>query len=212
MGLAMSNMKLYISEVAVPYEAAARVGLRNLVDWHQFSWMFFDAEKKSRDFLTRVEEDKEGYRLILVSATQPSKDRVEGIGIANLKSREIGDWFFHKGTYKFDILASPVKSVGTKGSKKKNKIPITEEPKIAEWFMNQAKKSGFSISEINIRKKGGIQITRKNSSPMTINSVEISGVVEVLDENLLRATFAGGIGRSKAFGHGLLKIVPIIVS
>ena len=57
---------------------------------------------------------------------------------------------------------------------------------------------------------GSISMQQKNNpSRIHIDYVEVTGVLEVIDNSLFRKTIENGIGRSKGFGLGMIQIRAI---
>ena len=50
---------------------------------------------------------------------------------------------------------------------------------------------------------------KNNPSRIHIDYVEVTGVLEVIDNSLFRKTIENGIGRSKGFGLGMIQIRAI---
>ena len=62
---------IHLTQILVPYELAARqLRIRDTHDWHQRVWQAFGGRDGApRDFLTRVDQIDDGYRMLVVSAT-----------------------------------------------------------------------------------------------------------------------------------------------
>ena len=57
-----------------------------------------------------------------------------------------------------------------------------------------------------------LQFAGKSKHLITISRAVIQGVLKVTDKERFRQSFAAGLGRGRAFGCGLLQIVPQINS
>ena len=202
---------LYIAETVVPYKVSASLGISNLNDWHRFSWMAFPGGKSVRDFLFSVDEVASGYRVCLMSSSDPGNERLKCLGIVEFRCREIPDAFFRKGEYLFEVVANPVRRSATirDGERIVRKVPITGEAELISWMDGIASNHGFKVVSLEVELKGGIRIPRPESSPIVVNSVGFRGTINVENPELFRSMLQSGIGSSKAFGFGLVKARPI---
>ena len=68
-------MTTYLSEARIDFEVAAKRRLKQPYDWHQATWEAFAylGEDAKRQFLTRVDERQDGYRLLAVSTAAPQR-------------------------------------------------------------------------------------------------------------------------------------------
>ena len=53
---------------------------------------------------------------------------------------------------------------------------------------------------------------RKDNSKVTLSQADLRGTLEVTDKDIFSESFANGIGRGRAFGCGLLQIIPVSLS
>jgi CRISPR system Cascade subunit CasE len=82
---------------------------------------------------------------------------------------------------------------------------------VAEWFLARTEKSwGFSVNAENLQpEKIGVQAFAKGGRTITHGSATLKGELRVTDPDRFRQSFLLGIGRGRAFGFGLLQIVPL---
>jgi CRISPR system Cascade subunit CasE len=80
---------------------------------------------------------------------------------------------------------------------------------VAEWFSGKAPSWGFSVADndLIVDEVGVWEFTKKNQ-PVTLGFARLRGLLHVVNRELFRRSFSRGIGRGKAFGCGLLQIVP----
>ena len=109
----------------------------------------------------------------------------------------------------FRLTANPTVSVLKNGKKRGKVKAITIAHKQREWLMRQAAKKGFMLrntdfdiiqSEWKTIKKGGKEIQ--------ILAVSFEGLLTVSDADAFCLSLVTGIGKEKAFGMGLLTVVP----
>lgn len=206
----------HLTQILVPYELAARqLRIRDSYDWHQRTWQAFagrDGEK--RDFLSRVDEVDDAYRLLIVSPNAPSKP--DWCPTDCFQSKRIPDSFFDHGTFRFSLLANPTRKVRAEdaaGQKKKNgrRVPIVTREELVAWLQRKGEAGGFDPGppeQLRTIPKRREYFHRRGAQGVH-HAVEFQSVLQVTDPTAFRASFTNGIGSAKAFGFGLLAIAPV---
>ena len=207
----MSNL----TQILVPYETAVRyLKIRDSYDWHQRVWQAFqgrDGEK--RDFLSRVDEIDEAYRLLIVSPMAPQKP--DWCPTDCFKTKVIPDDFFAAGTFRFSLLANPTRKVRSdaSGNRTKNgrRLPLTSREDLLAWIRRKAETGGFSLGDddesVRTVPKPRSYFQKSGASGVHY-AVEFQGILTITDAELFRRTFTTGIGSAKAFGFGMLALAP----
>lgn len=209
------NAPLYLTQILVPYEDAVRLlKIRDSYDWHQRIWQAFaQRDGAKRDFLIRVDQKEEAYRVLILSPTQPSKPTwcpTECFGTKEIPA----NYFSHK-TYRFSLLANPTIKMrvdNPDGSRKKNgrRVPITRREDLVRWLHRKAGAAGFSFEPETLRTiPRGRAFFRKERTQGTHTAVEFQGTLTVEDPSLFLDAVRQGIGSAKAFGFGLLALTPV---
>ena len=206
----------YLTQILVPYELAVRhLKIRDSYDWHQRVWEAFkgrDGEK--RDFLSRVDEVDDAYRLIIVSPTEPTKP--DWCPTDCFKTKAIPEDFFAAGSFRFSLLVNPTKKLVVRneaGERKKNgrRVALTKREDLLAWMQRKAEAGGFDIGDPESLRT--IPKSRSYFQKSGMNgvhfAVEFQGVLTVKDMVLFRRAFTNGIGSAKAFGFGLLALAPL---
>lgn len=175
----------------------------NDYDIHKYIYSLFPLEKGIvRPFLFKDKGEKKGYREIIIISTNYPK--APPVGICN--SKKVPEELLNYSGYRFSVKLNPV----TRNKGKDIRIEGIEE--IKSWFIKKAPSWGFQIDARTLETSPIKILTIRNSikeRTLTKQSVEFSGQFTVLDKNALLKSFCGGIGRGKAFGFGLLEIIPI---
>ena len=206
---------LHLTQILVSYEHAVRLlRIRNTYDWHQRVWQAFGArEGEARDFLIRVDRKEEAYRVIILSRSVPKKP--DWCPTDCFGTKTIPDDYFQYARYRFSLLANPTKKLRVNnpdGTRKKNgrRTPIIKREELIAWLQRKAKSGGFFVDSASMRTlPRGREFFHKPGAHGTHNAVEFQGELVVHDATQFRATVVAGIGSAKAFGFGLLIIVPI---
>lgn len=208
---------MYLSRIAIDikkYESMK--AMYNFARIHGMIESSFPGERKRK--LWRIDRLSGEDYLLLLSPDPPKTNNLpEQIGYDNsvwetksydgLLSRITKDSKWH-----FRLTANPTVSIVSKGDKRGKVKAVTIAHKQREWLKRQGSIKGFYIddkkpntfdvvkSEWKTFKKGGREIQ--------ILSVTFEGVLSVTDPETFCNTLTEGIGREKAYGMGLLTVMP----
>lgn len=151
--------------------------------------------------------DFSGRKILLLSNRSPA-ERVEGV-YGNVQSRPIYPGFLDHTTYRFKVIVNPTR----RDSASRKLIPVKGRDAIGQWFCQRAEQSwGFQITteHLQIERVNVLQFTDKNQHLVTLAQAHVQGQLRVTDPERFCQSFRQGIGRGRAFGCGLLQIVPLI--
>lgn len=142
-------------------------------------------------------------RTLLMLSNRPPKVPCFG----KLTSHEIPETFLKNGHYRFEIVINPTR----RDSKTGKTISIKGRHEIKNWFKCKASQSwGFMVDEKNLEVvESGVMCFSKGSHQVTIAKARIVGCLLVTDLNKFIRSFNQGVGRGRAFGFGLLQIIPL---
>jgi CRISPR system Cascade subunit CasE len=148
--------------------------------------------------------DSSSKRILLLSNRKPHQTPQFG----RVQTKAIMQSFVQYDNYGFEIIINP-----SKKNKNTAKIEaIMGVQQISSWAIERAKLSwGFTIHPDSLQ----VQINpiinfQKGGHNVTYNSVTLKGALSVTDREKFIHCFISGVGRGKAFGFGLLQIVPIV--
>jgi CRISPR system Cascade subunit CasE len=153
--------------------------------------------------------DFHGRKILMLSNRQPNLPEH-----GELKMTKIADHFLDYENYRFEVIVNPTKRDNKTGKllaiKKLTDDEESTRQKIAKWFIDKAPQWGFTVSpehleirEVEVKrfKKGGHEVTQAQA--------KVLGRLTVTDKTTFVKSFQNGIGRGRAFGCGLLQIVPL---
>ena len=120
--------------------------------------------------------------------------------------RKISEKFFSTDRYRFEIILNPVKC----DSETQKRQAVTGQLPLLNYFTGRMNQWGFKadLNHLEVISLPSISF-ECNSKPYRFNRAKFRGILTVTDMELFRKTFASGIGHGKAFGFGLLQLVPI---
>lgn len=206
----------YITQVTLDFESAARLGLRDCYDWHQAVWKAFPGhDGEQRKFLTRLDQRREGFRLLIVSAIQPVRPEWCPADEKCWDTKPVPETYFARARYAFQLCANPTKKIPkqlTDGTLTKNgrRAPLVKREELVGWIDRKGVQCGFTVDEATLRTfSRGREYFNKKGQRGLHSAVEFQGVLSVTDPVKFHDAFKRGIGSAKAFGFGLLVIAPI---
>ncbi len=205
----------HLTQVTLDFATAARLRLRDCYDWHQAVWKAFPGhDGERREFLTRLDQRREGFRLLIVSPTQAVRPDWCPADAESWKTKPIPESYFTRRRYMFQLCGNPTKKVASRpdGSLTKNgrRVPLGKREELVEWIKRKGEQGGFAVDEATLRTfSRGREYFEKSGQTGLHSAVEFQGVLTVTDPAKFHQTFTSGIGSAKAFGFGLLVIAPI---
>lgn len=143
-------------------------------------------------------------RHVLMLANRSPRNPVYG----KLESKTIPPTFLQYNHYGFEVIINP-----TKRDKNSGKIIAIRSPEaITQWFNIKASDSwGFQVKPENMQLQHiGVKSFNTKGHTITLGSATIRGELMVTDRSKFIRSFQLGIGRGRAFGFGLLQLVPLL--
>lgn len=166
-----------------------------------------EAEKKGSEPSGIVYADKGGdfntRQILMLSNRRPHQTPQFG----TVETKPIHAGFLAHERYAFEVTVNP----GKRDNQTGKIVSIRGREAIAQWFLERAKQSwGFRVNPGNLQTdKISVQVFNKSGKTITHGSATLKGELAVIDRDRFRQSFTQGIGRGRAFGFGLLQIVPL---
>ena len=215
---------MILTRALISYEIAARYqkdgGFRDSYAWHKRIWDAFPGKPAAdRDFLTRLDDTGEDFRLLIQSLEPPVCP--DWCPADAFHTKEIPESFFQHPGYRFSLLANPtIKKVirDAAGNRKKNgrREPIVTREELIAWLTRKATQHGFEIepSTLQTIPRPRQLFTKKEKATETLHhgthtATEFTGTLKVTDPALFQQSVRTGIGSAKAFGFGMLCLSPV---
>ena len=166
------------------------------------------AQARSRGLLYADQGgDFTGRQILILSDRQPADD-IDG-QFGEVRSKSIPERFLDHGNYRFKVVVNPT----CRDHASRKLIPIKGREEIAKWFYQRAEKSwGFTPSEVHldVSRVDVLKFTDKHQNPITLAQAHIQGLLTVTDRSRFQHCFKHGVGRGRAFGCGLMQLVPVL--
>ncbi len=123
-------------------------------------------------------------------------------------SKAIPENFLAHTQYRFQIIINPTKRENSTGKL----LPIKGREEIGAWFCQKAASWGFQVlhKHLQVEKIEVLRFPSKRQHTITLAQAHLQGQLQVTDPQQFQHSFRHGIGRGRAFGCGLLQIVPLL--
>lgn len=224
---------MYFSKICIKNEAFHSGLMRNepmsLYNEHAFIWNLFPYDAQAnRDFLYRRLEVKDGLQYYVLSTRKPIEHPIQ----YEIETKPYTPIINHGESLRFSLRVNPVvtKKIEGAGSKKrkrediymdalaKNKqLPESERlPNSVllnscalDWLEQRAKSNGFAASREEVIVEGYRRFEmrkKRGTDKITFGAVDFTGILTVTNKELFSRVLQQGLGKSKAFGCGLLLI------
>lgn len=171
-----------------------------------------DAEQKQASTASGILYADQGGdirgRKILMLANREPMAAVEGQH-GKVLSKLIPGNFLEHDQYRFKVIVNPTR----RDSASRKLVAVRGREAVARWFAERANNSwGFEVSpqQLQVDKIEVMQFKDKQNRNVTIGQAHVQGVMRITDKAQFSDSFTQGIGRARAYGCGLLQIVPVI--
>ncbi|NIF24015.1 type I-E CRISPR-associated protein Cas6/Cse3/CasE [Candidatus Pantoea multigeneris] len=208
--------ELFASALHLDRTAVKALKMTDTYSLHRVVYSLFsdersDTEKNSNVQSGIVYADQGGdfqHRKVLIVSNRPPATNIDGkYGMVLIKP--ISDTFLSHTHYCFKVQVNPVR----KDKKSGKRIAVKGRAAIADWFLKRATDSwGFQVTPqtLQIEAIDVLRFEGKSGRLVTIGKAHVQGQLTVINSQQFRNSFKNGIGKGRAFGCGLLQIVPII--
>lgn len=113
---------------------------------------------------------------------------------------------------RFRLSANPTRSLssGKYGERGKRAAHVSEKWQ-RSWMENQSVRHGFYLNPDHFRIVGSrwLNFSKKDGSHVHLKEVVFEGILEITDPESFRSLLIDGLGRGKAYGMGLMTIIPL---
>ena len=178
---------------------------------HRIIYSLFDdirsEEQKQRSepsgFLYAEKRGDWNCRKFLILSNRPPKIPKYG----QIDTKPIPESFLTNAYYGFEVTLNPSKRESSSGKI----VAIRGREAISQWFIDKAPNSwGFTVNSESLQVQSlDVQTFDKQGHKVTQGSATLVGELVVTDRDKFIQSFRQGIGRGRAFGLGLLQIIPL---
>lgn len=192
----------YLTKLFLDAAALRKGNIRDDYSIHRLVYSLFPLEQERSRFLYADKGSVRGGRLLLVlSEKEPNVPEY-----VTSATTIISENFFRFSDYRFEIDLNPVKKEKESGKRR----AVTGQLDLLNWFIAHSEKWGFQADarslEVSIKP---VRQFSKDGTVCTFNHTFFRGRLHVTDQEKFRESFFAGLGHGKAFGFGLLQLLPI---
>lgn len=211
---------MYLSRVQIEENNRQRVkDLDHLGAYHNWVESSFPEEilagERTRK-LWRIDRLNGKRYLLVLSEEQPNLEKLEYYGVSNTAESRVYDDFIEKLDKKmkmrFRVTLNPVIAISTgKNSGKRGKVMphVTIECQM-KYLMERSSKNGFEVhgNEFAITERSMEPLKKQQHHPIRLSKVSYEGLLTITDAELFKKALINGIGKKKAYGCGMMTVIP----
>ncbi len=193
---------MFLSRYLLSAGDRRQLGWKDTYSLHRIVYSLFEGgQDGGRDFLFVDKGRFLDLRQVLILSDREPLNASCGW----LETRALPEEYLKASMYAFETVINPVRVKNGSGQR----IPITGSAEILDWLCGHSS-WGFAVhgSRVVIRRRWTDSFV-KAGHRVTIAKAQLHGVLTVTDRELFTRSACRGIGRSRAFGCGLLQLVPI---
>lgn len=175
--------------------------LTSLSAYHGLIESAFPAEQTlgiRKRHLWRLDKQK----ILLVSEDEPDKDALAKYG-KNIQTKNYDKFLNSLNTntiYAFELVANPMKRTPEK------RVNLFKEQDQLKWLEMRSLKNGFKLQNARIVNSKSISV---NKYHFKLTSAIFSGALTITNIDKFKSTMINGLGHNKAYGMGLLTVIPL---
>lgn len=211
---------MYLSRVQIDSRNRLKIkDLTHLGAYHNWVEQSFPEKYSDGDrprHLWRIDKLGDKKYLLVLSEEKPDLQKLEKYGVENTAETKNYDHYLDSitsnSTWKFKLTANPTyRIVDEKGSRIVPHITIEQQ---VNWLIDRSEKHGFKILTDSEQSTISVDIVardwpilRKNRR-VKLSRVTFEGILKVTDLDKFKTALTKGIGREKAYGMGLITVIP----
>lgn len=218
---------MYLSRVKIDTNNRQKIkDLTHLGAYHHWVEESFPNEKgvdPRPRHLWRIDTLRGNKYLLVLSENQPDQTLLATYGVENSVQVKSYDHFLSSlvngDVMRFKLTANPTYSVLQPGEARGKVYAHVTVEQQRQWLIKKATKLGFSFLEtaqdgdntgasFDIVGRSRELLHRKEGRSVRLSQVTFEGVLKITDLDLFKKALTQGIGREKAFGMGLMTVVP----
>ena len=210
---------MYLSRVQIDSRNRRKIkDLTHLGAYHNWVESSFPEEftKKDRSRkLWRIDMLQGNKYLLLVSEKKPNMEIFEKYGVPGSVQTKLYDKFLDSidedGIYRFRVTLNPVKALSQGAGVRGRVVPeITAEQQL-QFLESRAGKLGFELipDEYRIVERCWELFMKQGQKKIRLSKATYEGLLKVTNRDTFYRTLTEGIGKKKAYGFGLMTVIPM---
>ncbi|MCI1290145.1 MAG: type I-E CRISPR-associated protein Cas6/Cse3/CasE [Lactobacillus sp.] len=218
---------MYLSRVEIDTNNRQKIkDLSHLGAYHNWVEQSFPEEisnSQRNRHLWRIDTLAGKQYLLVLSQEKPDLNKLKTYGVNGTAIVKSYDNFLNNLTndemLRFRLTANPTHKVTQPGSKQGKVYPHVSIAKQQQWLLDRQKDLGFNI--VKSTSSAGYDIRLVNRSwpvlyhkhhKIRLCQVSYEGLLKISDLEKFKFALTHGIGREKAYGMGLMTVIPVAAS
>lgn len=208
---------MYLSRVMIDVLDHRKIRkLTNLEVFHSWVEHCFPDEmqrgERSRK-LWRIDKLQGNYYLLIVSKSRPDEEVMSEYGVADTVMIKSYDAFLSQLSEgmraRFKVTLNPVMSKFIDGETRGQVLPHVTIDQQRRFLLDRAEKNGFTLNEddFTVTHREFVPL-KKGSNAVKVSKVTYEGMLTITDIEQFNKTLTQGFGKKKAYGCGLMTIIP----
>lgn len=220
----------YLSRVEVDVQNRAKIkDLTHLGAYHNWVEQSFPKEIATGErhrHLWRLDMLDGKKYLLIMSQSKPDPKLLLKYGVAGTVVTKSYDAFLdkiHDGQImRFRLTANPTHKITKPGERHGKDLPHVTVVQQEKWLLDRAEKSGFQlVKQVDIDDSNEMEtlafkvvsrdwpmLHRNPGHGVRLSRVTFEGLLRVEDAKTFKQLLVKGIGREKAFGMGMMTVIP----
>lgn len=209
---------MYLSQVEIDTNNRYKIqDLTHLGAYHNWVEQSFPNEislKERSRKLWRVDQLNGKKYLLVVSPEKPDLQQLESYGVNGSARTKEYDGFLNSLSdgmkARFKVTLNPVISKRQEGNLRGRVLPYLSEEEQLKFLFNRAEKNGFLLNteDFFITERSFETLKKNQQKDLRLSKVTYEGVLEIKDANVFRKTLTEGFGKKKAYGFGMMTVIP----
>ncbi|EOE3812204.1 type I-E CRISPR-associated protein Cas6/Cse3/CasE [Klebsiella pneumoniae] len=207
---------LFASALHIDRAAVKALKISDAYSLHRVVYSLFADARTDREKCSHISSgiayadqggDFHGRKILIVSDRPPAA-KVDGL-YGEVISKSIPAAFLSHSRYRFQVQVNPVRKDKQTGKR----VAVKGRADIAQWFIQRAaSRWGFDVDlpGLQVEAMEVLQFKDKGGRQVTLGKATVQGLLTVTDRQKFQHSFHHGIGKGRAFGCGLLQIVPVV--
>lgn len=164
--------------------------------------------------LWRIDTLQGDKYLLLVSEKKPDMEYFEKYGETNSGCTKDYDKFLESideaRVYRFRVTLNPVKAISQGIGKRGRVVPEITADQQLHFLESRAESLGFELipNEYQIVERGWEPVRKQGEKMPHLSKATYEGMLKVTDKDVFYHTLTEGIGKKKAYGFGLMTVIP----
>ncbi|MFC6253283.1 type I-E CRISPR-associated protein Cas6/Cse3/CasE [Secundilactobacillus hailunensis] len=202
--------------------------LTHLGAYHDWVEQSFPEEMKQGErlrHLWRLDQIAGREYLLILSQNKPDLQALSRYGVPGTAMTKAYDQFLNQlqpdELMRFRLTANPSYAVSHTGEKRGRVYPHVTVEQQRKWLIQRADKAGFKLVSqalsdatdqddlaFDIVNREHPVLHRKSGRGVRLSRVTFEGLLQIQDLTVFKQTLINGLGREKAFGMGLMTVIP----